>query len=92
MKTLKSVIMLLIAFQASAAQGIQTYALGAAASAQPPSNSIDALVASGDSLWIGTSKGLGLAVKGSAWKNFTNMTPFDGKGISPAPEIKIIRL
>jgi len=82
MKSLATFIVLSLAFQASVAQGIQTYALNSAATAQPPSNSIDALVASGDSLWIGTSKGLGLAVKGSAWKNFTNMTPFDDKGIS----------
>jgi len=82
MKSLKILVLLTLSVHPSIAQGIRTYSLSLARSTRPPSNSIDALAVSGDTLWLGTSKGLGLTINGSNWQSFANSTPFDDKGIS----------
>ena len=75
--------MFLIApLQALLPQGIQSYSLIPTSYTQPPSNSIDALAVAGDTLWVGTSKGLGRTVNGTAWGSYSGFYPFDDKGIS----------
>ena len=49
------------------AQGIQSFTMGTATTQLPPSNSIDVLSLSRDTLWAGTGKGLGYTTNGSAW-------------------------
>lgn len=82
MKSLMTIVFVVGALSTLSAQGIQSYSLSSTSSTQPPSNSIDALTVMGDTVWLGTSRGLGLSTNGIAWKSFTNVYPFDDKGIS----------
>jgi hypothetical protein len=51
------------------AQGIQTFSMSAGTSSLPPSNSINVLVTSRDTMWVGTSRGVTYTTDGSFWQN-----------------------
>ena len=53
----------------SPSQGIQTFSLSQNGSSLPPSNSIDAMAVSRDTVWIGTGRGLSYTTNGSIWRN-----------------------
>jgi len=48
----------------------------------PPSNAINDLVVMGDTVWVGTERGLSFTMNGALWNNFGKMDGFSGYGIS----------
>ncbi len=49
----------------------------------PKSNSINDILVAGDTIWIGSGRGLSQSVDGGKrWKNFANVPPFESRGIS----------
>lgn len=67
------------------AQALRTYRLTANAnlSDRPAANSINEIVVAGDTVWVGTSRGLSVG-RGSPvqWENWSSVTPFNASGIS----------
>ena len=81
------VVCLLSIFACSAvltAQTARTYSLSAnPTSSLPRSNSVSDLVVRGDSIWVGSGKGLDLTTNGGiSWQHFSNTASFDETGIS----------
>ncbi len=66
------------------AQMLRTYQLSTpGGSDRPTANSVNEIVVSGDTLWVGTSRGLSIGVGSPArWWNWSNETPFSNTGIS----------
>lgn len=77
-----AVCCLLLLSASTYGQYVQTFSLSQPSISSPPSNSIDVLTLSGDTLWLGTSKGLGFTVGGMTWNDFTESAIFGHNGIS----------
>lgn len=80
-------IMILLAATASlaASQSLRTYRIGGIPpeSARMTANSINEIVVAGDTVWIGSSRGLSAAVGSPVrWINWSGVAPFGGTGIS----------
>jgi len=49
----------------------------------PPSNTFNKIVPTGDTVWVGTGKGLSLTTDaGTSWRKMTTTESFDEKGVS----------
>lgn len=77
------IILLLYSLQLSA-QVLSTFKLkDVASSPLPKSNSINDIIISKDSIWVGMGRGLSLTLdNGKSWKHFSNTLTFDEKGSS----------
>ncbi len=78
-------IMLLACGTVASAQALRTYRLNAtpAPTERLTANSINEIVVSGDSVWVGTSRGLSLGVGSPVrWTNWSGNVPFGTSGIS----------
>jgi hypothetical protein len=54
-----------------------------AADANPNGNSIDDIIAMGDTIWVGTDNGVSLSTNGgNSWTNFSSTSDFHGEGES----------
>lgn len=84
MRTVTLIGMMLMYCSPLSAQVVSSFRLqGAASSPLPKSNSINDIVVSHDSVWIGMGKGLSLTTdNGKSWQHFSNTLTFDEKGSS----------
>ena len=73
-----------IACSVATAQFPKNYRMTAAPeSNSPQTNGINDILVRNDSLWFGTEKGLDLTLNnGIIWSHYSNVAPFDNKGIS----------
>ncbi len=66
------------------AQVASSFVLSSSSTAPlPPSNSFSKIVPRGDTVWVGTGKGLSFTVDvGTSWQRFSKAETFDDKGVS----------
>jgi hypothetical protein len=81
----RALLLMALVVVGAAAQSLRTYRLGTvpAASDRMSSNSVNEIVVSGDTVWVGTSRGLSVATGTPVqWTNWSSTAPFTGTGIS----------
>ncbi|MEX2115515.1 MAG: hypothetical protein WEB37_01410 [Bacteroidota bacterium] len=81
-RSIRTSIFAVLTFQASPAQGIQSFEFSTFPSARPYSNAVDVLTVSRDTVWVGTGKGPSVSIDGSSWHHYANAAGFGTRGVS----------